>query len=107
VTGTPTGEPTEQTAFSEESMGSAEPPLRGDRVPGLARDRFPLVSMTDTDDPPATDYLLRVVPPGESFNIGVMYETHGSSPSQSDDQVAGAVDEISYDDVSRAWTISE
>ena len=41
----------------------------------------------DSDDPPETDYVLDVVPPGESFSLGVMYEAHQSNPPYSDDQV--------------------
>ena len=55
--------------------------------PGWQAVGFLSFPMTDSDDPPETDYILRVVPPGETFSIGVMYESHKSNPPQSDDQV--------------------
>jgi hypothetical protein len=40
-----------------------------------------------SDDPPETDYVLRVVPPGRAFNVGVMYQTNRGSAPRSDDEV--------------------
>ena len=55
--------------------------------PGWRVVGFMSYAFDESNDPPETDYVVRVVPPGRDFNIGVTYQSNHGRPPRSDDEI--------------------
>jgi len=66
--------------------------------PGWRPIDFESFPFPQSDDPPETDYIVQVMPPGESYNLGVMYQSNKGGAPRSDDEIlrpAGSLHRLS------------